>query len=259
MEYIDEIVVSKAIIETYTKELLNALDLDVAIVGGGPAGLTAAYKLASYGRKVALFERKLSVGGGMWGGGIGFNIIVVQEEGKKVLDEIGLEYSKYTDGYYTADSVQAVAALIRAAGKAGAKIFNLSTVEDVMVRDGRITGIVLNHSAIEVANLHVDPITIRAKYVVEATGHPLEVLHKVQEKSGLRLNTPTGKIMGEGSMNAPKAELSVVENTTEIVPGMYVVGMAANAAMGSYRMGPIFGGMLLSGLKAAAEINEKLS
>jgi thiamine thiazole synthase len=34
--------------------------------------------------------------------------------------------------------------------------------------------------------------------------------------------------------------------------------MAANASFGSYRMGPIFGGMLLSGEKVAAEIAARL-
>jgi thiamine thiazole synthase len=34
--------------------------------------------------------------------------------------------------------------------------------------------------------------------------------------------------------------------------------MAANAAFGSYRMGPIFGGMLLSGEKVAILITEEL-
>jgi thiamine thiazole synthase len=34
--------------------------------------------------------------------------------------------------------------------------------------------------------------------------------------------------------------------------------MAANATFGSYRMGPIFGGMLLSGLKVAEQIAAQL-
>jgi thiamine thiazole synthase len=40
---------------------------------------------------------------------------------------------------------------------------------------------------------------------------------------------------------------------------MYVAGMAANACFGSYRMGPVFGGMLLSGEKVANEIAERLA
>ncbi|HON77179.1 MAG TPA: ribose 1,5-bisphosphate isomerase, partial [Spirochaetota bacterium] len=42
-----------------------------------------------------------------------------------------------------------------------------------------------------------------------------------------------------------------IENTREICPNVYVAGMSANAAFGGPRMGPIFGGMLLSGKKAA--------
>ncbi|MBM3143338.1 MAG: ribose 1,5-bisphosphate isomerase, partial [Chloroflexi bacterium] len=41
-----------------------------------------------------------------------------------------------------------------------------------MIRENnRITGLVLNWSAVNMAKLHVDPLTIRAKYVIDATGH----------------------------------------------------------------------------------------
>ena len=40
---------------------------------------------------------------------------------------------------------------------------------------------------------------------------------------------------------------------------MYVAGMAANATFGSYRMGPIFGGMLLSGEKVAEELAARIA
>ena len=49
-----------------------------------------------------------------------------------------------------------------------------------------------------------------------------------------------------------------MENTREVYPGIYVVGMGANAVYGSPRMGPVFGGMLLSGMKAAEEIDKRL-
>jgi len=57
---------------------------------------------------------------------------------------------------------------------------------------------------------------------------------------------------------AEVAEKDTMTNTREVFPGLYVFGMAANATFGSYRMGPIFGGMLLSGEKVAALIKEAL-
>jgi len=80
---LDDLIVTKAIIERFAEKLLSYSEVDVAIVGGGPAGLMASYAIAKQGLKVAIFERRLSVGGGMWGGGMMFNEIVVQEEGKK--------------------------------------------------------------------------------------------------------------------------------------------------------------------------------
>lgn len=51
--------VSKGIINTYFEKLQSNLDLDVAIVGGGPSGIVAAYYMAKAGLKVALFEAQL--------------------------------------------------------------------------------------------------------------------------------------------------------------------------------------------------------
>jgi thiamine thiazole synthase len=256
---LDEIKISRAIIESYKEKLLESLDVDVAVVGGGPAGMACAYYLAGKNIKVVLFERKLSVGGGMWGGGIMFNEIVVQEEAREILSEFGIRTRVYEEGYYMADSVESVSTLCSRTVKAGVKIFNLMSAEDVMVRENRVCGLVLNWTAVEMAKLHVDPISIRAKYVVDATGHAAEIVHIVENKSGIGLNTKTGKIMGEGSMWAEVAEDMTLKNSKEVSPGLYVCGMSANAVFGGPRMGPIFGGMLLSGRKVAGDIAEMLS
>ncbi len=255
---LDEIKISRAIIEAYNDKLIKALDVDVAIVGAGPAGMVCGYYLAKAGKKVVLFERKLSVGGGMWGGGIMFNEIVVQEEAKKMLDEFGVKSRKYEDGYYLADSIDAVSTICSQSVHAGLKIFNLLSVEDVMVRGKCVCGLVLNWTAVEMANLHVDPITMRAKFVVDATGHPAEVARIVERKSGIKLNTKTGKVMGEQSMWAEVGEGIIVKNSKEICQGLYVCGMCANAVFGGPRMGPIFGGMLLAGKKVAKDLIKKL-
>jgi len=179
---IDDIVVSKLIFDRFAEKFKDSMEVDVAIAGAGPAGLTAARYLAKAGKKVVIFERKLSPGGGMWGGGMTFPTI---------------------------------------------------------------------------AGLHVDPLSVRARYCIDATGHAAEVCRIVQRKVG-KLNTPSGKIEEEKSMCAEIGEQTVVENTGEVYPGLFVTGMAANAVYGAPRMGPIFGGMLLSGKKAAEMILKKL-
>jgi len=251
---LDEIKISKAIIESYKDKLIKALDVDVAIVGAGPAGMACGYYLAKRGKRVVIFERKLSVGGGMWGGGIMFNEIVVQEKAKKIMDEFEIKTRVYEKGYYLADSIESVSTICSKTVKAGAGIFNLLSAEDVMIRKGRICGLVLNWTAVEIANLHVDPITMKAKFVVDATGHAAEVVRIAERKSGIKLKTKTGKVMGEQSMWAEIAEDTIVRNSKEVCPGLYVCGMSANAVFGGPRMGPIFGGMLLSGKKLAEDL-----
>ncbi len=257
---LDDITISRAITESFLKDFMDAMEVDVAIVGAGPAGMTAAYYLAKNGIKTVIFERQLKIGGGMPGGGMMFNRIVVQEEGKKLLDEFGVETKEYKTGYFIADSLEATSTLCSKAIKAGARIFNLISVEDVMIREeDRITGLVLNWSATSIAGLHVDPLTIRSKIVIDATGHSSEVCHIVVNKIGARLNTKTGGIAGEKPMWADVAESLIMDNTNEVYPGLLVAGMAANAVHGAPRMGPIFGGMLLSGKKAAEIALDALS
>jgi len=243
----DEVIISKAITESYLQDLLEYMEVEVAIAGAGPSGMAAGYYLARSGVKTSILERKLSTGGGMWGGGMMFSRIVVQLEGKEILDELGIASKEYQKGYYVADAVEAVSTLCSQAVKAGVKIFNLVSIEDVMVReDDRINGLVLNWSAVSLANLHVDPLTIRSRLVIDATGHAAEVCQIVARKAGTKL-----EIRGEKSMWAEAGEREIIENTRQAYPGLIVSGMAANAVFGSPRMGPIFGGMLLSGRKAA--------
>ena len=255
---IDEITISKAITESFMKDFLEALEVDVAIAGAGPAGMTAAYYLAKEGAKTVIFERQLRVGGGMPGGGMMFNRIVVQEAGKRLLDEFEVQTREYGKGYYTADALEAIATICSKAIKAGVKIFNLVTVEDVMIReDDRVTGLVLNWSATSLAGLHVDPLAMRAKIVIDATGHTGEICCIVAKKIGAKLRTRTGGVIGEKPMWAERGEKEIIENTKEVYPGLIVAGMAANAVFGSPRMGAIFGGMLISG-KRAAEVALKI-
>ncbi len=251
---LNETTISRAIITRYMEKLTASLELDAAIVGGGPSGLAAGCYLAREGKKAALFESKLSIGGGMWGGGMMFNEIVVQDEARGVCSDLGIRVREFEPGYYTADSVDAVATLIHSAVRSGLLIFNLVSVEDVVFKNGRVGGLVINYGPVAKAGLHVDPLTLHAKYVLDATGHPANVTATLVRKMGVRLDTETGGIVGERSMDAQIGEMHTVQNTKEVFPGLFVSGMAANQVCGGYRMGPVFGGMLLSGKKAALEM-----
>jgi len=249
---LDDITISRAITESFMKDFMEAMETDVAICGAGPAGMTAAYYLAREGVKTIVFEKQLRVGGGMPGGGMMFNRIVVQEEGRKLLNEFNVKTKKYQSGYYIADSLEAVSTICSKTIKAGARIFNLISIEDVMIREGeRITGLVLNWTAVTQAGLHVDPLAMRSKIVIDATGHASEICRIVVNKIGTKLRTETGRVIGEKPMWAEIGEKEIINNTREVYPGLIVAGMAANAVFGAPRMGPIFGGMLLSGKRAA--------
>lgn len=253
-----ESTVSRGIINSYFKKLENNLELDVAIVGGGPSGIVAAYFLAKAGKKVALFDRKLSPGGGMWGGAMMFNEIIVQKEAMHIIKELGVDYHEYKDDLYLMDSVHTTSALLYQATKAGATVFNCYTVEDVIFKNNEVNGVVVNWSPIEKLGMHVDPLNIIAKTVIDGTGHDSEIAKTVAKKNGIQLATKTGDVIGERSLDVLKGEEATVENTKEIYPGLFVCGMAANGVSGGFRMGPIFGGMLRSGEKVANLIIKKL-
>ena len=255
-----ENIVSAAIVSSFYQKLLDNLVVDVAVVGGGPSGLVAAKTLAERGYKTVVFERKLAPGGGVWGGGALFNEVVVQSEAKSILDEFGINSTEIADapGYFSLDSVELASGLIFGALKAGAKIFNNVSVEDVAFKDDRINGLVINWTPVTRLQMHVDPLVVITNAVLDGTGHPCEVLNLVQRKARVKLDTPTGEILGERPMQAATGEITTVENTREYYPGIFASGMSANNVMGGYRMGPIFGGMLLSGKRAADLIEKSL-
>jgi len=67
---IDDLAISKTIINSYMSKLLGSLQLDVGLVGAGPSNLVAGYYLAKHGLRAAIFESKLAPGRGIWGGGM---------------------------------------------------------------------------------------------------------------------------------------------------------------------------------------------
>jgi thiazole biosynthesis enzyme len=244
---IDELTISRAILDAHHRKMSRCLDSDVLIVGGGPAGLVAAAHLAAQNRRVVIIERQLSPGGGIWGGGMAMNDVVVQEEAKHLLTAIGLKPRKVDHDLYTVDAVAMASALIFTAVQAGAVLLNLTFMEDVCLRNGTVDGLVINRTRIGDV-LPVDPIVFRCKAVIDTTGHEAAVVEKLRKR---HLLPPEVSVAGEQPMHAEAGELFVVERTAQVMPGLYVAGMAVCATFGGPRMGPIFGGMLLSGEKVA--------
>jgi thiazole biosynthesis enzyme len=258
---IDDLTISRSIIEAYMQKLLGSLEVDVALVGAGPSNLIAGYYLAKEGFKAAIFEAKLAPGGGMWGGGMMFNEGAIQSDALPVLEEMDISFKDKGGGHYTMDTVEATSTIISKCVQQGTTIFNLIKVTDVLFREKqgkkRVSGLVLNWSPVEHLGLFVDPMSIQASYIVDGTGHPADICTIITKKMDAKLNTRTGGVVGEMSLWADKGEQFTVANTKEVFPGLYVVGMAANNVFGGPRMGPIFGGMILSGRKVAEIITRE--
>jgi len=249
MVRLDEKAVSKTIINSYHNKLLNAIESDVIIVGAGPSGMTGAFYLAQKGLKVTILEKRLSPGGGIWGGGMAMNEAVVQEDALPLLNEIGIRHQAGLEGLYSLDAIELASGLCLQALQAGVALLNLMTVEDICLHQGRVYGVVANRTMIAEA-LPVDPVTFSARAVVDTTGHEAILVNSLHRR-GLLAHSAMANEFGEGPMDAEAGETFVVEKVTEIFPGLWLAGMSVCAALGGPRMGPIFGGMLLSGKRVA--------
>ena len=251
-----EIDISRVIIQEYCKRLTGHLENDVVIVGAGPAGLAAGYYLARAGIKTTIIEKKLSIGGGIWGGAAGYNVVTFvlgtpYGEDKDILDEIGVATKRQGD-LYTADAIEFAVALAYKAKKAGAEIFNLTEAEDIVLKQETVKGVVVNSASIRTLGLHVDPFCICSKYLIDATGHPAELVGMLKKRKPELFP----KELQEYFMDVETSEAGVVEKTGEVYPGLYVAGMSVCDVFGLPRMGPIFGGMLKSGKKVAELITQ---
>jgi thiazole biosynthesis enzyme len=246
--------ITRAIVREYTKELEECIETDVIIIGGGPSGLTAGFDLARGGLKTLILEQTNYLGGGFWSGGYLMNKVTVRSPAEQFLEEIGVRVKEFSPGLYTADAVQACSHLIAAACDAGAKIWNMTVAEDLILRNNVVEGVVINWSPLESmpkALAHIDPIGIESKIVVDCTGHDAAAVRMLEHR-GL------AKVPGNGPMWVDVSEDKVMEGTGEVFPNLFVAGLSVAAVMGTPRMGPTFGSMLLSGRKCATQILARL-
>lgn len=142
------------------------------------------------------------------------------------------------------------------------KLFNATSVEDLVTRpspngdpkETRIAGVVTNWTLV---TLHhddhscMDPNTINAPLVISTTGHdgPFGAFSAKRLVSMATVD----KLGGMRGLDMNSAEDAIVRNTREVTKGLIIGGMELSEIDGFNRMGPTFGAMVLSGVKAAEE------
>ncbi len=251
--------VTREIARAHFRDFERIIESDVIVVGAGPAGLLCARDLAADGVRVLVIEQGLALGGGFWSGGYLMNKATICDPAQEILQEIGVPCVPVPEckGMYLTDPPHATARLISAMYEAGARVLNLTKLVDLILRDeGQLAGVVVNSTPVEAAGhdaLHIDPIALESTIVVDATGHDATVVNHLH-----RHNCYQHPVPGNGAMWVAQSEELVVENTGEVYPHCFVVGLAVAAVYGTPRMGPAFGSMLLSGRRGAQLVRKAL-
>ncbi|KAI0259806.1 Thi4 family-domain-containing protein [Gloeopeniophorella convolvens] len=255
---IKEAQVTRAMIRRYFETMYDRVVSDVVIVGAGSAGLSCAYHLAKTrpDLKVTILEANVAPGGGAWLGGQLMTPMVVRKPADRFLTELDVPFDD--EGAFVVVKHAALftsTLLSRVLRLPNVALFNATAVEDLVVRAGRVRGVVTNWTL--VAQNHdtqscMDPATVTAPVVVSATGHdgPMGAFcAKRLVSAGLRREG----LGGMRGLDMNEAEPAIVNGTREVVPGLVMTGMELSELDGSNRMGPTFGAMMASGIKAAKE------
>ncbi|KAG7749641.1 hypothetical protein KL912_001642 [Ogataea haglerorum] len=258
---IRESMVSRAMTRRYFADLDKYAESDIVIVGAGSAGLSAAYVLgkARPDLKIAIIEANVAVGGGCFLGGQLFSAMVLRKPADSFIRELGLEYEDEGDYIVVKHAALFITTLCsKALALPNVKLFNATCVEDLITRttdsgETRVAGVVTNWTLVSMHHDDqscMDPNTINAKVIISCTGHdgPMGAfcVKRLAELGLLKRNH-----MGCLDMN--RAEDSIVKNTREVFPGLVCAGMELSECDSHNRMGPTFGAMVLSGVKAAEE------
>ena len=249
-----EVEITRAIANEFHDVLIDRADSDVIVIGAGPAGLTASRELSNLGYKVLVIEQNNYLGGGYWLGGYMMNPVTVRAPAQKIWDELGIPYKKVSEGLYITPGPHAVSKLIAATCDAGVKFLNLTKFDDLIMKNGRVTGVVVNWMPVSALPRNitcVDPIALEAKVVIDASGHDSVAVKRLVDRGLV-------KWKGMNPMYVNEGEEHVVHKTGEVFPGLIAAGMSVTETHGLARMGPTFGSMLFSGKKAAEITVEKI-
>ncbi|KAL8952179.1 MAG: hypothetical protein Q9222_001878 [Ikaeria aurantiellina] len=259
--------VSRAMTRRYFQDLDTYAESDIVIVGAGSCGLSAAYMLGKKrpDLKIAIIESNVAPGGGAWLGGQLFSAMVMRKPADAFLRELAVPYED--EGSHVVVKHAALftsTVLSKVLQFPNIKLFNATAVEDLITRptdngseDGgnlRIAGVVTNWTLVSMHHDDqscMDPNTINAPLVISTTGHdgPFGAFSVKRLVSMQQLD----KLGGMRGLDMNTAEDAIVKGTREVVPGLIVGGMELSEVDGANRMGPTFGAMAMSGVKAAEE------
>jgi len=249
--------ITRSIAQEFYKQFDRLVESDVIIIGAGPSGLVCGRELALAGHNVLIVEQNTHLGGGFWSGGYLMTKAAIAAPAHELLVKLGVHCTEVKPGMHIVEAAHACAKLIGAAYDAGVKVLNLTKVVDLIVRkENKVEGVVVNWAPVENMGhdlVHVDPIALESKIVVDATGHDAVALQYLS-KRGLYKAVP-----GNGAMWVEKSEQLVLDNTGEVYPNLFVVGLSVAAVYGTPRMGPAFGAMLMSGVIGAEVIRKRLA
>src|ERR671927_1842687 len=246
--------VTRAIANMFNETMEEYTDSDVIIIGGGPAGLTAAKGLAENKIRTLLIEQNNYIGGGYWVGGYMMNPVTVRAPAQKIWDELGVPYRKIREGLYATWGPHACSKLIAATCDAGVRFLQLTKFDDLVLKNKRVSGIVVNWMPVSALPRNItcfDPVALESKIVIDASGHDSVAVKRLMDRGYV-------KWKGMDPLWVEGSEDAVVGHTDEIFPGLIATGMSVTETHGLPRMGPTFGSMLISGKKAAEIALSKL-
>ncbi|CAM9022425.1 hypothetical protein WICANDRAFT_80033 [Wickerhamomyces anomalus NRRL Y-366-8] len=278
---IRESTVSRAMTSRYFKDLDKFAVSDVVIVGAGSSGLSAAYVLAKNrpDLKIAIVEANVASGGGSHLGGQLFSAMIMRKPAHLFLEEVGVEYEDEGDYVVVKHAELFISTIIsKVLSFPNVKLFNATAVEDLVTRThpetGNITvaGVVTNWTLV---SLNHDTQCCMDPNVIELAGYKNDGSRDENVKHGVVLSTtghdgPMGAFSAKRivsidkrkslggmrglDMNAAEAGIVKYSGKYDGVDGIYFAGMEVAELEGTNRMGPTFGAMAVSGIKAAEEI-----
>lgn len=278
---IRESTVSRAMTSRYFKDLDKYAVADVVIIGAGSSGLSAAYVIAKNrpDLKIAIIESNVAPGGGAWLGGQLFSAMIMRKPAHLFLNDLNIQYED--EGDYVVVKHAALftsTVLSKVLEFPNVKLFNAVAVEDLVTRpvgtDGQVTaaGVVTNWTLVAMAH---DVQSCMDPNVIELSGYQDNGTRDPSKKHGVILSTtghdgPFGaftakrivtidenqKLGGMKGLDMNHAEAAVVKQSGKYqgVGNVYFAGMESATLHGLNRMGPTFGAMAVSGIKAAEEI-----